>query len=80
MIPQGRVPLLWAKAMCCVKAGTRKSSSSQATMGRGRERGSRLADVREAGVECRACRKNGVIPGHTCASESRCLMPISDVC
>lgn len=76
MIPQGRVPLLCAKAMYCVKAGARKSSSSQATMGRGRKRGSRLADVREAGVECRACKKNG----DTCASESRCLMPMSDVC
>lgn len=48
--------------------------------GQREKRGSRLADVREAGVECRAGRKNGVIPGDTCASESRCLMPISDVC
>lgn len=44
--------------------------------GQREKRGSRLADVREAGVECRACKKNG----DTCASESRCLMPMSDVC
>lgn len=64
--------------LCRVKAEAGEQQLSDDAWRR-RKASSRLTDVGEAGVECRAFRKTGIISGANHALESRCLMPLSAV-